>query len=224
MQLTILAYALGLLLGVLLFIELGRRIGRRQLARTPQGFQTGTGTVDAAVFGLMGLLIAFTFSGAATRWELRRQLIVEEANAIGTAYLRLNLLPPASQPALQEAFRNYLRSRLAVYQTYSDIHKARPALKESGQLQQEIWRQVTHAAMEAGNPAVPVLVLQPINEMFDITTTRTAAVEAHLPSLVFALLAISVLVSSLLVGYNTAASPGRNWTHMVSYAFLVTTA
>ena len=61
----------------------------------------------------MGLLIAFTFSGAATRFDGRRQLIGEEANAIGTAYLRMDLLPQAAQPALREDFRNYVDARLS---------------------------------------------------------------------------------------------------------------
>jgi hypothetical protein len=58
--------------------------------------------VEGAVFGLMGLLLAFTFSGAASRFEVRRQLIVQETNAIGTAYLRLDLLPPGDQPKMRE--------------------------------------------------------------------------------------------------------------------------
>ena len=67
------------------------------------------------MFALFGLLIAFTFSGGASRLDTRRQLIAEEANAIGTAYLCLDLLPASDQPALRGLFRDYLDSRLAVY-------------------------------------------------------------------------------------------------------------
>ena len=59
----------------------------------PEGAHTGTGPVEGAVFALFGLLVAFSFSGAAERFDVRRQLIVEEANAIGTAYLRIDLTP-----------------------------------------------------------------------------------------------------------------------------------
>src|SRR4051812_42855896 len=95
-------FAGGLFLGSLLLLEVGRRIGIRKLAEDAEGARAGVGTVDAATFALLGLLIAFTFSGAATRFDARRQLIIEEANNIGTAYLRIDLLPPEAQPALRE--------------------------------------------------------------------------------------------------------------------------
>lgn len=78
---------------ILLAMEIGRRAGSWTRKRDPAGATSGTGAVEAAVFGLMGLMIAFTFSGAASRFDSRRQLIVEEANKIGTAYLRIELLP-----------------------------------------------------------------------------------------------------------------------------------
>jgi len=220
---TIPAVACVLLVGVVAVLELGLRMGLRQLARTPQG-QSGTGAVDAAVFGLMGLLIAFTFSGAASRWEARRALIAQEANTIGTAYLRLDLLPSISQPALRENFRRYVRSRLAIYQKIPDTDAARAELWRSEALQNEIWQQGVAAANQAGSPAVLTLVLQPINEMIDITTTRTVALQAHLPFVVFLMLAVTVLASSMLAGYNMAGSVRRSWMHIVSYALLVSSA
>jgi hypothetical protein len=73
--------ALGLLLGMLALLELGRRIGTRRLAQDAEGARAGIGAVEGAIFGLLGLLIAFTFSGAASRFDSRRQLVVEETNA-----------------------------------------------------------------------------------------------------------------------------------------------
>ena len=83
-MLTAVLTAAGLFTGVLLFLELGRRIGLRRLRQDGDG--AGAGAVEGAVFALLGLLIAFTFSGAAGRFEDRRTLIVDEANAVGTAY------------------------------------------------------------------------------------------------------------------------------------------
>src|SRR4051812_45493567 len=82
---TIFASTLALLM-------MGRRIGIRRRAADPEG-AAGSGAIEGAVYGIMGLLLAFTFSGAAARFDMRRQLIVKETNAIGTAYLRLDLLP-----------------------------------------------------------------------------------------------------------------------------------
>ena len=91
--------AAGLFVGVLVLLDLGRKIGIAQLARDPDAAAKGAGPVEAAILGLLGLLLAFTFSGAASRFEARRQLVADEANAIGTAYLRVDLLPSDAQPA-----------------------------------------------------------------------------------------------------------------------------
>ena len=96
--------AIALLFGMLALFEVGR-IGKRGLARDSDGVAKGTGPAEAAVFGLLGLLLAFTFSGAASRFEARRHLITEEANAIGTAYLRIDLLPRDTQPEMRQLFR-----------------------------------------------------------------------------------------------------------------------
>jgi hypothetical protein len=94
------ALAVGIFLGMLVLLELGRRLGQRRLAADTEG--AGVGVIDGAVLALLGLLLAFTFSGAAARFETRRSLVVEEANAIGTTYLRLDLLPSEAQPPLRE--------------------------------------------------------------------------------------------------------------------------
>src|SRR4249920_824522 len=119
-----LLFTAGLFLGMLVLLEIGRRIGVRRLAKDPDGATVGVGTVEGAVFGLLALLVAFTFSGAAARFDTRRQLIVEETNDIGTAYLRLDLLPAAAQPPLRERFRHYVTARLAVYRQLSDVAAA----------------------------------------------------------------------------------------------------
>src|SRR6186997_1772868 len=104
------AFAVAMFVGMLGFAEVGRRIARSRASRDPDGAWQGTGIVDGAMFGLFGLVIAFTFSGAASRLDARRNLIVEEVNAIGTAYLRLDVLPAETQPGLRESFRRYLDS------------------------------------------------------------------------------------------------------------------
>jgi hypothetical protein len=112
---------LGLFIGALCMLEFGRWLGLRRMARDPVGARAGAGAVEAAVFGLMGLLIAFTFSGAAARFDARRAQLVEEANCIGTAWLRLDLLPPAAQPSLREKFRQYTDARVAAFRKLPDV-------------------------------------------------------------------------------------------------------
>src|SRR5262245_21311708 len=106
---------LALLLAMLLLFVTGRRLGARDLKKDPDSTRAGFGALEASVLALLGLLLAFTISGAGGRFDVRRQQIVEETNAIGTAYLRLDLLPASAQPTLREMFRRYLDTRLAVY-------------------------------------------------------------------------------------------------------------
>ena len=223
MSYSLVASLLVLLLFVsmLVLLEVGRRIGMRRLAIDAEGARAGLGSVDGAVFALLGLMIAFTFSGAASRLDIRRQLIVQEANAIGTAYLRLDLLPSSAQPGLREEFRRYVDARLAIYSKLPDIAAAKAELARSTTLQNEIWAQAVGASREAG-PQATMLLLPALNEMIDITTTRTVAFYTHPPVIIFAMLAILALACSLLAGYGMAGGKLRSWAHMLGFSAILT--
>jgi hypothetical protein len=215
-------FAGGLFFGMLVFLETGRRIGVWRLSQDPAGARQGVGAVEGAVFGLLGLLIAFTFSGAALRFDNRRQLIVEEANNIGTAWLRLDVLPPNAAPHLRELFRQYLDSRLATYRKLQDdLPAAEAELTHSLKLQNEIWKSAIAACREGGIQPAEALLLSALNAMFDIVTTRTAALRLHPPILIFAMLGGLALAASLLAGYGMAGSKSRNWMHIVCFAFVM---
>jgi hypothetical protein len=96
-------------------LETGRRFGTRRRPKESEGERAGLGTVEGAVFALFGLMIAFTFSGAASRFNEKRVLTIEEIDCIETAYLRLHLMSHQAQPALQELFRCYVDSRPETY-------------------------------------------------------------------------------------------------------------
>ncbi len=214
--------AIGLLVVMLALLEIGRRIGIHRRKVDPEGSGTGLGAIDGAVFGLMGLLIAFTFSGAASRFDGRRQLIGQEANDIGTAYLRIDLLPQAAQPALRQDFRDYLDARLAIFRDITvDFETAKSHFSRANDLQGKIWAEAVGACRELNSPAVTTLVLSSLNEMIDITTTRLVSQLTHPPSVVFYGLGLLVLATSLLAGYGMAGSQKRSWMHMVVYAVIM---
>lgn len=210
--------AVGMFVLVLTFIEVGIRLGRFQIRRTgaPEG---GTGTVDAAILGLLGLLIGFSFSGAYTRMEDRRALIAVEANAIGTAYLRLDLLAPEAQGELRRLFRRYLEARVESYESIvADFPRYRARVTG---LQQEIW---SRAVAACGGQPTSLLVLPAINEMIDITTTRELLARIRVPSLIIALLFIVAMVSSLLAGYGMSTRQRRSLLHMFLLAAIIATS
>lgn len=165
----------ALFVGTVMLLEAGRRLGAARLAADPEGARAGVGAVEGSVFGLLGLLIAFTFSGAASRFDARRQLIVEEANHIGTAWLRLDLLAANEQPELRELFRRYMDSRLETYRKLPDVEVSEAERARSAQLQQEIWQQAVRASRDSGSQPTTVLLLPALNDMFDIVSTRAMA-------------------------------------------------
>jgi hypothetical protein len=216
------ASAACLFFGILLFTEVGRRVGIARLARDPEGLTKGASAAEAAVFGLLGLLIAFTFSGAASRFEDRRHLITTEANAIGTAYLRLDLLSEDTQPEMKDLFRRYVEIRLATYRDFADQTATDAALAEGAALQGNIWAKALTACRKPEAPAhAAMLVLPALNEMIDITTTRVMATRNHPPLIVFLLLGALSLVGALLVGYGTSPNKDRSWFHTVVFAAIL---
>jgi hypothetical protein len=221
MTLTLLFVA-GLFVGMLALLEAGRRLGQRRQALDGAGAAAGLGAVDGALFALLGLLIAFTFAGAAARFDTRRELIVEEANDIGTAWLRLDLLPDSLQPPIREKFRQYLDARLAAYRAIPDEAKLKEELARSTALQGEIWNLSVAASRVAPNPAATMLLLPALNAMIDITTTRTVAGRTHPPRVIFGLLAAMALACSLMAGYGMAGSPTRSWVHILGFAAVLT--
>src|SRR5262252_3570229 len=131
--------AVGLFVGMLVSIDLGYRIGERRKAEDLHNSIEVIGTVDAAVFGLLGLILAFTFSGASDRLVVRRAQIVQEANAIGTAYLRVDVLAPSEQHVIRDLFRAYLEARIEVFDKFNDRTASNAALERCEQLQSTIW-------------------------------------------------------------------------------------
>ncbi len=212
----------SLFFGMLILIEVGRRIGVRRRAEDPEGARAGFGSIEGAVFALLGLLLAFTVSGAGARFDARRHLIIEETNAIGTAYLRLDILPSAAQPALRENFRRYVHAPLEVYRKMPDIAAAKEELARGAKLQGEIWRQaVSSVRADGALPQAPMVLLPALNAMVDITTTRTMGAQMHPPMIIFVMLFALVLVSALLSGYAMAGNKSRSWLHILCFALIV---
>jgi hypothetical protein len=215
--------AVALLFGALmLFLEMGRRFALRRKREDPEGAEKGLGAVEGAIFGLMGLLIAFTFSGAGERFQHRRDLILQETNDIGTAWMRIDLLPADAQPQMRQLFREYLDARLRLYEHSGDVDATRVAWSEAAAIQGKIWQAAIAATHGRETNTVSPLVLPPINDMFDIATTRGVAAESHPPPIVYVMLVMLALLCALLAGYDMAESRTRNWLHIVGFALIMT--
>jgi len=209
---------IALFVGMTVCAEIGRRLALRKSRDAVT--DSGAGLIDTAIFALLGLLVAFTFSGAASRFDTRRAQIVDEANAIGTAYLRLDLLPAPARDDLRAQFRRYVEERIAIYRALPDLAAAQAHLAAANGMQQQIWNDVVAAS--ADRDSTRVLLLPAVNDMFDITTTRTMATLTHTPSIIFGLLLGIALVSALLAGRALGTGGGRPWLRAVLYALTMT--
>ena len=206
--------ALGLILAMIGLMQIGWQIAKKFKDESKK--PANVGAIQGSMFALLGLLIAFTFSNGISRFDDRRELIVEEANDIGTAFLRIDLLPQEAQPEMRNLFRSYLDSRLAAYRLIPDLKAVKLELDRGNQLQQQIW---SHAVSHCKDQPTPctMLLLPALNSMIDITTTRTMKSQFHPPMIIFILLIVFSLVAALLAGYDMAEG-SRSWIHIIGFS------
>lgn len=211
-----------LLLGIIGLLECGWRLGKKRAAVEGDKARAGLGPLEGAVFGLMGLVMAFSFSGAAARFDARRQMIVQEANDVGTAWLRIDLLKPEDQPALRQMFREYLELRLESYrQIGKGVDAALAVHGQAMKKQGEIWGHAVRASASLP-PSVATLMLSALNQMFDTATSRVESMKQHPPMVIFGMLLVLTLVSALLAGYGMSEGEGRRVLHMLGFAVVIT--
>lgn len=211
----------GLFLGMLAFLWLGRRIAARKVSSDPEGYHKGTGAVEAVIFGLLGLLVAFTFWGASSRLETGRQLIAEEANAIVTAYLRVKLLPQESQQRLRENFRRYVDIRLELRRNFSNSPTSVKDRAMMASVQSEIWNEAVSACKNLDSQATTMLLLPAINRMIDTSTAGTVDARMRPTETIFLILCFLAIISSMVAGYRMAGQKKPDWILAIAYCSIV---
>jgi hypothetical protein len=223
-QLVTVGLAVALFLAMLLFLELGRRSSLRHVAKHGTGVRAGVGVVDGTIYGLLGLLIGFTFSGAATRFDHRRELIAQEVNEIGTAWERIDLLPAEAQPAIRSGFRRFLD---ALLEEYAKPPNSADVLRESAALtraQNDVWARAVAASLAPSGESARLLLLPAMNEMFSIVESERLARRMHPPIAIFVMLGLTALAAALFGGYGLASGPTRNWIYIVGVAATISVA
>ncbi len=192
---------------VVLFLFAGSLSGSRIRARRPAAVEQNSGsfkTLEGAVLGLLALLLGFSFAMAVNRYDLRKQLEVEEANAIGTTWLRTDTLAEPARGAERQLLKQYVPVRLAFVAAGNDADAVQHSLAQSSELQARIW------AIAAGDTAahrdpVTALFVSSLNDMIDVTEKRTAALENRIPAMTWAMLLFMGFVSSALVGISVTS-------------------
>lgn len=214
-------FAGSLFFGVLICIRLGWWFGRKRLAQQGESGNAGLGAVEGAIFGLVGLLIAFTFTGAASRFDQRRQLITQQVNAIGTAWLRLDLLDDQAQAAVRELFRRYVETQVELGANAADPQVAGELFARHTALQDQIWARVVTAARNDKAQPLTMALLPPVNEMFDLAGSRQLATRQHPPLAIYLMLGLLVLVSALMAGFGMAKAQRQSRLHLFGFAAIM---
>jgi hypothetical protein len=204
-QLIFVAMSLLVFVGTVAFQLWGRHYAAKRPDQPSGLVGAGSSAIEASVFALLGLLVAFSFSGSEVRLQNRRELTVREANALGTAYLRLELLPEPARASIKEQMRRYTDTRIAFYKRIGDFSAARAAIARAERLQQSIWDAAVEASARAPDARVALVVLPALNETFDTATARDAALHMHIPAVIFVFLGVLALACAFLAGMDMAS-------------------
>ncbi|MDB5986115.1 MAG: hypothetical protein JWR16_1168 [Nevskia sp.] len=215
-----LTYCVTLLL-LVLAAELGFRLGRRESRGIGEHTRSQAGAIQAAVLGLLALLLGFTFSLSSARFDARKQLVVQEANAIGTAALRAALLPQPYPRELAKLFPPYVQVRLGFLDAGTDQDQLKEVARRTQALQTQMWALATAAAIADPHAVSTGLALQALNDMFDVTSKRSAALRNRVPESVLQLLFFVAFVSFALTGYSLGLSGARALKLVLMLAALV---
>jgi hypothetical protein len=200
-QLPISGVPLALALLFFLAAELGFAVHRRFGG---SGGAADEGQVLSTALLVLALLLGFTFSMALSRYDERRQLVVQEANDIGTAWLRAGLAPAPHGPALQRALARY-----AVLRQESPLPHETEKLAAATSLRDTLWREASAAQLALDGARAASLVAA-VNAVIDTGTTRERAVAARVPGEVMLLLVAFAAVSCFLLGYVLDAHGHRH--------------
>jgi hypothetical protein len=214
-----LSVAVALVAALLGALELGFRCGRR--AHQGKDALTGgqVGAIQGALLGLLGLLLAFSFAAAGARFLERQDLIVVEANAIGTAYLRADLLDEPHRSDLRAALKRYTEHRIDATSRLGTPKWDPSVLDEVDALHERIWSAALAGVED--RPHTLVGVLPPVNEVIDVHSLRIAAGRKHIPLIVMGLLIVCSTLSVAVIGYGCGMGGARRAPLTVPLALII---
>lgn len=211
---------LTLLILMLIVYALGHRYSRRRARAQPPS--EGSKAIHAAIFAIMGLLIAFSYAKAYSRLDERRALTVQEVNAIGTAYSRIDLLSQASQIELRKNFKQYIALRAHYYNSLRNLHDMEVENRNTAALEREIWRQAIENTQGAENASARLLLIPALNAMEDIVLERSIIVQSHPPLVVFLLLSIIAILCAGITGYSSGHLDKKSFNlYNITFAIIV---
>jgi hypothetical protein len=208
------ALLLGIMLIVLLSVEGGYRVGRFRASRAHE-METPVGEMVASTLGLLAFILGFTFGLAASRFDAKRQLLVDEANAVGTTYLRAEMLPERGNE-IRTLLREYVDVRIDAVTP----DKLAEGIRRSEDLQNRLWGLTVPIAVKNPESVIVGLFVQSLNEVIDLHTKRlTAAVHNRIPFAIWAALYGISVFSFAAMGYHSGLTGTARSLVIIAVAF-----
>ncbi len=189
----------------LIFIQLsheaGFRIGTRRRLKPGENPETAAGTISGIMIGLLAFLLAFTFNGASNNHDLRRDLIVEEANAVRTAYQRSMLLTDPDRIQVRDLLREYVDIRLKIRQLRGNDMKQ--AFERVMAIQRDLWSIALETQKKEPNAPMITLFTQSLNDVFDLHVKRFSAVlQGRISIIIWIILYLLMFITMAMIGYR----------------------
>lgn len=200
---TLLVIATGLLW---LALEGGYRFGQWRKSHAADEREQPVGAMVASILGLVALVLGFTFSLVATRFDARRMGVLEEANAIGTTLLRTNFLPESQQVESARLLREYVNLRIEGVQQRD---RTGQYVSKSEALHASLWAQANSAGKRKGDSILTGLYIQSLNQVIDLHATRLLAMRSRVPLVLWVSLCFLSTLGMGSVGYQSALAATR---------------
>src|SRR5215204_1504177 len=209
-QLVLILFAL-----MIISIKVGLKTGKK----FHKGFQADN-TILGSLFTLLGLLLAFTFSMAINYHGIRKDIIIEEANDIGTAILRADLYRESDRNFFRAEFKKYVDARVDYFTAGTDLEKVGAAQKLSVEIQRQLWNYASQFSKDSGYSVASMQMIPALNSMIDITTTRQYSNIVHLPDTIIYLLFLLSCVCTFYIGFSAASKEKFDWMLAVLFCLL----
>jgi len=186
---------------LLLSHEIGVRLRARNHEKGGPDWEKQIEETRNQIAVLLSLLLGFTLSMALTRYDYRKQLVVDEANAIGTTYLRSVMQPEPTRTEAGALLRDYVDTRIAMFGSGATAAQREAYARHSKQIQDQLWVGAVAVSQQTPTPIASIYV-QALNEMIDLDGKRVAANQNRIPANVWFLLSILSIMTTIVVGYG----------------------
>ena len=209
--------ALVFFVGMVVFIEVGRELGVRRHAKLGEAAKGGIGRVEAAVYAVLSLLLGFTFSGSASRYDHRREIVVDQVVAVGDVMQFADMLPQEQGDGIRESLRRYLDLLLATHAQAPGTEMESRERERLSRVELELWMKAVTATRADTGEKARMLLMPSVDALFDAVNEDRLAQRIHPPLMIWAMIAVAAMFAGLFAGISMAG-PARNWFHVIGTA------